>query len=88
MENQRNRMSVKFSNEKKETKQLISKTNFTSCKIFNDYVLIRTKDKTVHLNKSIYLGAYILDLSKLHMYEFYYNIFNKHWPLNERYEKY
>ena len=83
MENQRNRMSVKFSNEEKETKRLISKTNFTSCKIFNDYVLIRRKDKTVYLNKPIYLGTCILDLSKLLMYEFYYNIINKQWPLNE-----
>ena len=83
MENQRNRMSVKFSNEEKETKRLISKTNFTSCKIFDDYVLIRRKDKTVYLNKPIYLGACILDLSKLLMYEFYYNIINKQWPLNE-----
>ena len=83
VENQRNRMSVKFSNEEKETKRLISKTNFTSCKIFNDYVLIRRKNKTVYLNKPIYLGACILDLSKLLMYEFYYNIINKQWPLNE-----
>ena len=83
VENQRNRMNVKFSNEKEETKRLISKTNFTSCKIFNDYVLIGGKDKTVQLNKPIYLGACILDLSKLLMYEFYYNIINKHWKLNE-----
>ena len=43
VENQRNRMSVKFSNEEKETKRLISKTNFTSCKIFDDYVLNKKK---------------------------------------------
>ena len=83
MENQRNRMIVKFSNEKEETKRIISKTNFTSCRIFNDYVLIRRKDKTVRLNKPIYLGACILDLSKLLMYEFCYNIINKHWKLND-----
>ena len=70
---------------RKKQKRLISKTNFTSCKIFNDYVLIRRKDKTVRLNTPIYLGACILDLSILlmYMYEFYYNITNKHWKLNE-----
>ena len=83
MENQRNRISVKFSNDKKETKKLILKTNFISCRIFNDYTLIRRKDKTVYLNKPVYLGACILELSKLLIYEFYYNFINKYWHLNE-----
>ena len=43
-------------------KKLISKTNSTSCKIFNNSVLIRRKDRIVYLNKPIYLGASILDL--------------------------
>ena len=62
---------------------MTSKTNFASCEIFNEYVLIRRKDKTAYLNEPIYLGPCILELSKLLVYKFYYNIINKHWALNK-----
>ena len=68
---------LNFQMKRKKQKRLILKTNFTSCKIFNNYVLIRRKNKTVYLNKPIYLGACILDLSKLLMYEFYYKYYQQ-----------
>ena len=50
-------------------------------KVFNEncvgYQLSQTN---VVLKKPIYLGVSILDLSKLLMYEFYYNKIDKLWP--------
>ena len=33
--------------------------------------------QTVKLNKPIYVGMSVLDLSQLHMYSFYYDVFKK-----------
>lgn len=53
---------------------LISKPNFHSCSIFSEsFVAIQMKKLKVVYNKPIYLGFCVLELSKNHMYEFYYN---------------
>eukprot|EP00794_Sanderia_malayensis_P000925 gene925-biopygen184 len=49
----------------------------------DDTLIVQGKLKTVHLNKSIYLGFSILDLSKEHMYDFHYN-YVKHAFLNAK----
>ena len=47
-----------------------------------DYYGIIKNKPSINFNKPIYLGMCILDYSKLHMYEFYYNVINKLWPNN------
>ena len=43
--------------------------------IYNeDLVAIKQKKKEIMLNKPIYVGMCILDLSKLHMYRFHYDV--------------
>jgi hypothetical protein len=45
--------------------------------IYNDSLTaIKKRKKTIILNKPIYCGMAILDLSKLHMYRFHYDYIN------------
>jgi len=76
MENLRKRIRVdlvreKFDNDK--LRRLIADPAFNTCKVFpNDLVAVHSKKARLKLNKPIYVGLSILDLSKLLMYKFYY----------------
>ena len=75
MENVRNRVNIKFvfSDDRKHQK-LASKFNYKRSFAFNaDLRAVELAKTTVTLDKSIYVGAAILDLSKLHMYRFHYD---------------
>ena len=73
MENLRKRMSVKLVNNANDYVRCISKSSFVSKKIFsNNFVAIHEIKKVLTLNKPIYVGFSILDLSKYLIYEFHY----------------
>ena len=73
MENLRKRISVKLVNNAKDYVNCISKPSFVSQKIFSkNFVAIHEIKPVLILNKPIYVGFSILDLSKLLMYEFHY----------------
>ena len=74
LENLRTRINLKLtSNEDIYTKHA-SIVNFISDKMFNEnlFAIKRIKEELV-LNRPIYVGTAILDLSKLLMYDFHYN---------------
>ena len=74
MENIRNRVDIKLVNDKKRAEKLSAKPNFNHCNIFSeDLVAIHMKKTKLVFNKPVYLGMYILDLSKTLMYDFHYN---------------
>ena len=74
MENLRNRVDVKLVNTKEKLRKLVAKPNFKSRKIFNENLVSVHMSKTsLLMNKPIYLGMCILDLSKIIMYDFHYN---------------
>ena len=74
MENIRNRVDVKLVNNKNKLRKLVAKPNFKSCKIFNEnLVSVHMKKTSLTMNKPVYLGMCILDLSKTIMYNFHYN---------------
>ena len=74
MENIRNRVDVKLVNTENKLRKLVAKPNFKSCKIFNEnLVSVHMKKTSLTMNKPVYLGMCILDLSKTIIYEFYYN---------------
>ena len=74
MENIRNRVNVKLVNTEEKLKKLVAKPNFKSLKIFSeDLVSVHMKQTSLTMNKPVYLGMCILDLSKTIMYEFHYN---------------
>jgi hypothetical protein len=78
MENVRGRFDVKCAFDEKYFTKYTSKPNFnTADKISNNddfFMLMKLDKKTVKLDKPIYAGFSILDLSKLHMYKFHYGI--------------
>ena len=72
--NLRNRINLRLVNIAKDYKQYTSKPSFVSQKIFNtNFVAIHEIKPILTLNKPIYVGFSILDLSKLLMYEFHFN---------------
>ena len=73
MENIRNRVDIKLVNNRNMAKKLTAKPNFKHLNIFcEDLVAIHMKKTSLTMNKPIYLGLSILDLSKTVMYDFHY----------------
>ena len=76
MENLRKRVDVKLvrSSEENKLRKLIASPAFARYEIFdNDLAAIHMHKRKLVLNRPIYMGACILDLSKQLMYDFYYN---------------
>lgn len=77
MENVRNRSTIKIVNghNAKGLEKLIAKPNYKSAFKFenSELVSVNMGKSTVKLNKPIYLGQAILDISKTLMYDFHYN---------------
>ena len=73
MENIRNRVNVKLVNTGEQFKKLAAKPNYESRKIFNEnLVSVHMKKTSLTMNKPVYLGMSILDLSKTVMFDFHY----------------
>ena len=74
MENIRKTISVKLIKNSKDYLTCVSKVNFISQKMFDKNVFAVHQIKSVlTLNKPIYVGFSILELSKLLMYRFHYD---------------
>ena len=73
MENIRKRISVKLVNDAKDYVRCINKPSFVSQKIFSkNFIAIYEMKPVLTLNKPVYAGFNILDLSKLLMFEFHH----------------
>ena len=75
MENVLNRSNVKLiNNDPEKLLKLIKQPNFQNAyQISNRLVLVESKPIKTVFNKPIYMGAVILETSKLHMYQFWYD---------------
>ena len=74
MENIRKRGDFELVNTAERFQKLVNKPTYKHRHIINDERVIVEKDKqTIELNKPIYMGMFILDYSKIHMYSFYYD---------------
>ena len=74
MENVRNHRHIKIVTMDKRRSILASEPNYYSTKyISKDLLIMEMKKTEVKMNKPIYLGQAILDLSKTLMYEFWYD---------------
>ena len=79
-ENLRKRINVKLINNARDYVKSVSRPTFVSQKIFSKNLVAIHKIKPVLLlNKPIYGGFSILELSKLLMYDFHYNYFKKNY---------
>ena len=73
-ESVRKRMNVKLINNRKTYMRCVNKRNFISQKIFNkNFVAVHCSKTVLTLNKPIYVGFCILELSKFLMYQFRYD---------------
>ena len=78
MENLRNRIDVKLVNDAKKYLKWVSRPNFVSQKLFDEYfAAIDMKKLVLTLNKPIYVGFAVLELSKVLMHDWHYNYFKK-----------
>ena len=74
MESVRKRVNVKLVNTEKQLKKLSSSPLFDYFSIFDEnLVAVNMKKPTLYLNRPIYVGFCILELSKTLMYDFHYN---------------
>ena len=75
MENVRKHRDIKLVTTDKRRNQLASEPNYHTTKYFSENLTaIEMKKKTkVKVNKPIYIGMSILDISKTLMYEFWYD---------------
>ena len=74
MENVRNHRDIKLIVTNGRRKTLVSEPNFHTSKHFSEELMAIEMRKTkVTMNKPVYLGQAILDISKTLMYEFWYD---------------
>ena len=74
MENMRKHKDIKLVPTEKRRNYLVSEQNYHTTKFFMDNLLaIEMKKTQIMMNKPVYLGLSILDLSKTGMYEFQYD---------------
>ncbi|KFM56741.1 hypothetical protein X975_19627, partial [Stegodyphus mimosarum] len=74
MENVRNRVDIQIVNNVRKAQRLVAAPSFKEFRIFDDDLVgIQRVKNVITLNRPIYVGFAILELSKLHMYEFHYD---------------
>ena len=74
MENVRKHKIIKLVNNDKRRNKFVSEPNYHTTKWFSENLLaIEIKKTSVKMNKPTYLGLAILSLSKILMYDYWYN---------------
>ena len=80
MENLGKRINVRLVNNEKDFLKYISRPTYITHKIFDkNYAAIHEIKPVLMLNKPIYVGFTVLDLSKWKMYDFHYNFVKKNF---------
>ena len=78
MENMRKRIKIRITTNEKDFLKYASRPTYISHKKFGkNLVVIHEKKELLTLNKPIYVGNAVLELSKLAMYKFYYGFVKK-----------
>ena len=74
MENVKKHRDIKLVTTNGKGKQVVSEPNYHTCKRFSEHLMaIEMKKTKVFINKPIYVGQAVLDISKMLMYEFLYD---------------
>ena len=82
MENVKNRMSLHLTTDNDNAIKWFSKANLKDCKYYNGLYMIELYKTEIIYNKPIYVGTGILDLSKLCMMEFHYDVIHENFKDN------
>ena len=74
LENIRNKVDIRLISSDKVAQKLAAKPNYDRCTIFDENLIaVHMKKTKLYLNKPVYLGMSILNLSNSLMYDFRYN---------------
>ena len=85
MENVRNRVDIQLISSEEKALKLFSKPNFDKRTIFSENLIaVHMHRKKLKLNKPIYLGMSILELSKTLMFDFHYNYIKPKYGKNAK----
>ena len=79
MENVRNRMNLHLTTDQDNAIKWFSKPEFKTNTHANGLYLIETHKTRIVYDKPVYVGCAILDLSKLHMLQFHYDVIQKNF---------
>ena len=84
MEDKRKRVNIKLITTHKMLKKYVSKPTYIGSKIFDENLIaIHNMQDKIILDKPIYLGFSILDISKTLMYDFFYKFIKEKYPGNK-----
>ena len=85
MENVREHINFELVDTPERYAKCVNNPTFKNRRIINESLVgVEKLRETVKLNKPIYVGMSILDLSKLHMYSFYYDVLKEKYQENIR----
>ena len=74
MKNMRKHRDIKLVTTERRRNYLVSEPNYHTTKFFTENLLVTEMKKTqLVMNKPVYLGLSVLELSKILMYEFWHN---------------
>ena len=81
IESVRKRVNIVLVESKKRQQFQVYKPGFKRFEIFDENLVgVKSIKPVVQLDKPIYVGVAILEISKLIMYEFYYILVKRKWP--------
>ena len=85
MENIRKHRDIKLVTTDKKRSKLVSEPNYHTINLISeDLSIIEMKKTKVKMNKPIYLGLSILEISKILMYEFWYDYIKPKYDSNAK----
>lgn len=74
LENKRKHKTIKLVTDPKKLQKLVQTPNFRTSVIINENIVaVFMKKTSVKMDRPLYVGMSILDISKTHMYDFHYN---------------
>ena len=74
LDNIRNRVDIRLISSDKVARKLAAKPNYARCTVLDkNLIAVHMKKTRFFLNKPVYFGMTIVDLSKFLMYDFHYN---------------
>lgn len=80
IENVRKKINIRGSFDEEDCKKYLSNCALEEFQIINEnFSVFKLKRLNLRLDKPIYVGFSVLELSKLHMYHLYYNYFKKYY---------
>uniref|UniRef100_A0A2S2NLE0 DNA-directed DNA polymerase n=2 Tax=Schizaphis graminum TaxID=13262 RepID=A0A2S2NLE0_SCHGA len=80
MESMRKRMKMELVSSDQRLQKLINRTTFKHCTTYNENLnAVSLENKIIDFCKPIYIGFAVLDISKTLMYDYHYNVMQKHY---------